>query len=245
MAVGFFPMQRPGVATLFAEHRYKAFPRCFNFFFLLFIFLAGCATQPAKASVAVKSDIPHLKIAVVHFQRVTPDENTRMANCPLTGAIFRACGSPTDSEKILENLFLEKLRSSSANILIPPDEADAIYKTLSTGPSKVPQSQVLKTIGEKLNADAVLIGYLFCFRERIGYEYAAEKPASVAFGIYLISVKNGSLIWKGVFDKTQQSLFENVFELPSFIKGKGKWVQAEFLLREGVEDVLKTFPDLH
>lgn len=208
-------------------------------------FLAGCASKPAKSIFPPRTDQQPVKVALVHFQAVRPDESQRTAVCPLTGTIFRGCAAPEKTEQNLEMYFTDALGRYYHRNLIPAESTQGIYKRLASGSFKVSQSKILQDIGKELDADAVLTGYLFCFRERVGYDYAAEKPASVAFGIYLMRVSDGSLIWKGIFDKTQRSLFEDMLQFSSFVKEGGKWVQADVLLREGVDEVLKTFPDLH
>ncbi len=218
----------------------------FLYFFLLilFVFISGCASGPARATFPKNENQP-VKIALLSFKRVPPDESLRTVVCPLTGMIYRSCDSPAGTEQDLEKYFLEGLEPPYHRNLIPAERADGIYRRISSASFKTSQAQILKSLGEELNADAVLTGYLFCYRERVGYNYAAEKPASVAFGIYLVRVSDGTFIWKGVFDKTQKSLFEDVLQIKSFVREGGKWVPADVLLREGVEEVLKSFPELH
>jgi hypothetical protein len=103
---------------------------------------------------------------------------------------------------------------------------------------------LLKQVGDDLQADGVVIGYVYRFRERQGMPYAAAKPASVAFEIFLFRVSDGALIWKGRFEKTQTSLMENVLQASAFLKGGGKWVTVRELSEEGMDDVIKTFPAL-
>jgi hypothetical protein len=102
----------------------------------------------------------------------------------------------------------------------------------------------LRKVGKELEADGVIMGYVYRYRERKGYPYSVEKPASVAFGIYLIRVSDGALVWKGIFDRTQGSLMENILQVSSFLKHGGKWLTAEELSEVGVDKILKTFPDL-
>ena len=70
----------------------------------------------------------------------------------------------------------------------------------------------------------------------------SEHPASVAFEIHLIKTIDGSTIWRGVFDKTQKSLMEDVFQISSFFKGGGKWLTARQLSKQGMDEIFETFP---
>jgi hypothetical protein len=96
--------------------------------------------------------------------------------------------------------------------------------------------------GRDLGADAVIVGHLYRFRERIGTQYSVEVPASVAFDIHLIGVRDGRLLWSGKFDETQQSLFEDLYQLGTFLSRRGRWITAQELAVSGLEGVLETFP---
>jgi len=76
----------------------------------------------------------------------------------------------------------------------------------------------------------------------LGYDYSVERPAAVAFEIHLIAVGDGRILWRGIFDKTQKSLMEDVFQASSFFKGGAKWLTARQLTKLGVDDIFKTFP---
>jgi glycerol-3-phosphate dehydrogenase len=64
----------------------------------------------------------------------------------------------------------------------------------------------------------------------------------VVFEIHLIKTTDGSIIWRGFFDKTQKSLMEDVFQAPSFFKGGGKWLTARQLTEQGMNKIFEKFP---
>jgi hypothetical protein len=74
------------------------------------------------------------------------------------------------------------------------------------------------------------------YRERKGTAYGADLPASVAFSLYLLDVASGETVWSASFDKTQQSLSENLLDAAGFFKHGAKWLTAEELTRWGAED---------
>lgn len=92
--------------------------------------------------------------------------------------------------------------------------------------------------GKNLGADAVLIGNIFVYKEREGAELSIVSPASVAFGIQLINTANGGIIWETYFTETQKPLLENIAEIGKFIKRKGRWVTADEIATEGVQEVV-------
>jgi hypothetical protein len=93
-------------------------------------------------------------------------------------------------------------------------------------------------VGNNLGVQAVLIGNIFVYKEREGAELSIVSPASVAFGVQLINVANGEVIWDTYFTETQKPLFENVAEIGKFIKRKGRWVTADEIATEGVREVV-------
>jgi hypothetical protein len=101
---------------------------------------------------------------------------------------------------------------------------------------------MFQQIGQRFSADAVLVGYLYRWRERVGTELAVSRPASVAFDLSLIRPEDGAILWRAKFDKTQQSLSENLLGWGTFVKGQGRWMTAEKLAEIGLEDLLGRIP---
>jgi hypothetical protein len=128
--------------------------------------------------------------------------------------------------------------------IIAGERVAGVYRRVSTDSLTISPLEVLRRVGSELGAEGVVAGYVYRFRERKGVSYTVEQPASVAFEIHLLRVSDGALVWRGTFDKTQSSLMENLLQYASFFRGKGKWVTAEELTGEGIEQVLKTFPVL-
>lgn len=96
-----------------------------------------------------------------------------------------------------------------------------------------------KRLGELVYADAVMSGRVLRYRERVGEEWGAKTPASIAFVIDLWDVKRGDLVWAARFDETQRPLSENIFALGEFAQRGGKWLKAEELALDGVQRALK------
>ena len=165
--------------------------------------------------------------------------------CPLCGGIFSATAASGRPEAAVEALFLEQLQKSKPKFSVMSGERVAgVYRRVSVESLKTPFRQVLREVGSELGAEGIVVGYLFRFRERKGEPYAVQQPASVAFEIHLFRVEDGALVWRGSFDKTQSALMENILQAPAFYREKGRWVTAEELAGEGMEQVLKTFPGL-
>jgi hypothetical protein len=94
-------------------------------------------------------------------------------------------------------------------------------------------------VGQATGADAVLYGTVERYLERVGAEYAADKPASVAFSLKLLDMKSKQVVWNAKFSRTQQPLGTNFFNLPTFLENKGQWVLASELASAGVAQAVE------
>lgn len=91
-----------------------------------------------------------------------------------------------------------------------------------------------------LEKDAVLIVTLQHFKEREGSDYSIISPASVMFDYKLILAESGQAVCAGVFRETQKPVLENVLEIFQRARRGLKWVTADVLLKEGLEQKLET-----
>jgi hypothetical protein len=134
------------------------------------------------------------------------------------------------------------LNEETAFTLIPPGTGEGVRSTILTESVGTAERDIQIETGRRLGADAVVSGTIYRFRERVGTGYSVQTPASVAFGMHLIRVADGRLLWTGHYDKTQQPLSENLFNFSNFIKGGASWLKANDLADEGFDGVMKTFP---
>ena len=96
----------------------------------------------------------------------------------------------------------------------------------------------MRQIGQMVYADAVIVGRVSRFRERVGDEWGAKSPASVSFVLDLIDVQRGDVIWSAYFDETQKPLSENIFAIGEFSQRGGRWLNAEQLMQEGAKKAI-------
>ncbi|MGP8153433.1 MAG: hypothetical protein ACLQBQ_04715 [Smithella sp.] len=210
--------------------------------FILVSFLALSITSQAVERNSENTELPK-RIAVISFQSLSPEEESgNTVFCPLCGIGASSGKILKGSEKIIEEIFVNKLCELKEVELIPPDKVEGVYRRISSESLKEPLLKRLKKVGNELGADMLAVGYVYRNTERVGYKYSSEYPASVAFEIHLIKTTDGSIIWRGFFDKTQKSLMEDVFQASSFFKGGGKWLTARQLTEQGMNKILETFP---
>ncbi len=160
---------------------------------------------------------------------------------PSAGPFFHLRPAP-ECRGARAGFFSPETREIGQFAVIPPYQSDPVYQKVKSDNTNASVTQQLQMTGKALEVDAIVIGYVSCFRERVGYAYSAERPASVTFGIYMIQSSDGDLVWGRIYDKTQQSFSENVLQSSTFFSRGLKWVTAAELAEDGVEEILKTFP---
>jgi hypothetical protein len=184
------------------------------------------------------------KILILPFQDMAAvyGENTDV-RCPICGKVFTIGTVSRGAADMLTDQLLRMLNKRNDFQLIPSGHAQGVMSDLLAGSHKeINEKELAVETGRILHADAVLVGYLYRFKKRDGTEYAVNSPASVAFDLHLIRVKDGRVLWSGHFDETQRPLSDNLFHLGAFLQRKAKWVTAKEMAVSGLENMLKTFP---
>jgi hypothetical protein len=105
------------------------------------------------------------------------------------------------------------------------------------GEVRAPTASEAAAVAKVLQVDAVLRGDLRIFEERIGTELAAKRPAHVVFGVELLR-GDGVALWQGQYAEQQQSLSENLWNLPGFVRAGGTWVRARELAELGAARIV-------
>jgi hypothetical protein len=211
---------------------------------ILLFLVSGCHYRGSAEIPAPEGGMVFQRIAVVPFRQVSPEERLGGAvRCPLCGAMFEAGPTAGSPETAVEALFLKQMQQGAPKVgIIAGDRAAGVFRRVSSVSLREPLRKVLREVGSELGAEGVVSGTVYRFRERKGGAYAVDQPASVAFEIHLLRVSDGALVWRGTFDRTQTSLMEDLLQAASFYRGGGRWLTAEELAAEGMEQVLKSFP---
>lgn len=211
-----------------------------------FVFIALLAFPVMSQALDKKaqSNENENRIAVIAFQPLRPEGGTgNTVLCPICGKASAGGIIQEGAEKIVEEIFVEKLKARDDVVLMPAEKVQKAAQKYSADGTENFQATGLIKIGRELKADFLAVGYVSRFAERVGYRYSSEHPASVVFEIHLIRAADGKSVWRGYFDKTQRSLMENVLDISPFFKGGAKWMTARELTELGMEDVFETFPD--
>ncbi len=211
-------------------------------FFLSLFFLFSCSLRRnvlfwKKKGVCVK------RVVVIGFRPVSPVfKGSSFVRCPIRGETYRGERVKEEiAERLTEILIAGILEKRLFEIIRPEkvrEEFLDLKKTIDSAKGSL-LIDYLRQIGITFRADAVLIGHIFRWEERKGSSFFSSSPASVAFDLHMIDVESGKEIFYSKFDKTQVALTENILEIETFIRGKGRWMKAEELARIGIRKMIK------
>ncbi len=205
------------------------------------LWVAGCAHQ-GKITTIEKPDesLKLARIMILPFQDLPDGSLPIIDGYPRWPRASAArTWIPSEAGVIIEEIFRTHL-SRQKYFTIEDRLQEDIHRRLIRGELfREDTQELLKSLGREADVDGIIVGFVYRYRERKGRAWAVERAASVAFEINLIKTGDGSLIWKGYYDKTQKSLLENLLDISSFIKQRGRWLTARELADEGVRLFVK------
>ena len=190
----------------------------------------------------VKAEESRPSLALLPFFVARPDELEKGVVCPICKDLFENGEVVPGSQNILTRLVYEKTEALGVFNLI---SAEIAADTLSRRDKKHFEEHFLLNsvdLGKELDADFIMIGFLFRFVERIGSSIGVSKPASVGFDIHLFRVRDGKMVWHKGVDETQKPLSDNLLKMGAFFRRKASWLTAIELSNVAMDEMLKKFP---
>lgn len=216
----------------------------FIFFVILLPLFIGCQTFFGFAKRQAPPMVKVERMVVIGFRPgLSPGRKPGVIRSPLTGSVFLA--EPVSREvcyRLTERLYHMLEKRFSFPLVSPGEAREALSNLEKASSYREMNVEIFQQVGAALSGDVVLVGLVFRWNERVGTNFAASQPASVAFEIALIKTLDGTILWTGKFDKTQASLSENVLDLHTFLKAKGRWMTAEELADIGLSDLAEQLP---
>jgi hypothetical protein len=215
---------------------------------VVLIYLAlglGCHLQQQTAPEKGAGQPVIERIAVVGFQAaMSQGEGPEVMRDPLSGSVFTAEPLSQDVVKKMTEILFDRLINQKKYEMVSPGQSRGVFSSIVHSDSNlgIKPIKMFQELGKRFGVDAVLIGYIYRWRERDGTEYGVSHPASVGFDLHLVSPETGAILWTAKFDKTQRSLAENLFDFATFLHGKGKWMTAEELAMLGLQRMLEEMP---
>ncbi len=212
--------------------------------FVMILFFVACSFERQKVFWKNK-EIPCLRrLVIIGFRPVSPIfKGSSYVRCPISDNTFRGEKVSENIATMMTELLVKHISNKGHFEIITPQTVEKefldIYQVIDNTDKKDLLLEYIKQIGFAFNANAVLLGHVFRWEERIGSDFSAMRPASVSFDLHLIETEKGEVVWTEEFDKTQKSLSENLLEIKTFIEGKGRWLTAKGLADIGISRMVK------
>jgi len=210
---------------------------------IMLLFLFGCKSKVVPPERPAES-YQFKRIAIVPFQNMAEiyGENVTVQG-GISGRIYTTGKVAEGAAYLLTDHVATYIRGRKNLELIPVSHVEGAYSgVLSKEGKELSELELVVRVGKELGAEAVVVGEIYRFIDREGTVYSVKAAASVAFDVFLIRVEDSRMFWNGHFDESQKSLTENLFDIGTFMKRRGRWVTAEEMALEGLNDLLETFP---
>jgi hypothetical protein len=197
---------------------------------IFFLILIGCSVTPANLQSRHATDLEARRI-----RRIAVVPPAMLGSAPAPKVPFGTTPEPRTSEREAPETLARFAYLALASLpnwqIVSESEVREVGQSVTSGGA----GERLKQIGEMVYADAVLTSRLQRYRERVGDEWGAKSPASVAFILDLIDVRRGDVVWSATFDETQKSLSDNIFALGDISSRGVRWLSADQLAQDGVK----------
>jgi hypothetical protein len=209
---------------------------------LAWVFGSCAASGPTTRAEGDLSAIKRVLVLPFEDMAWLYGANTSVRN-PITGQTFQTGPVAREADRYLTEELIAALRQYTQFKLVNSYDGTSIREGLENAyGSQWPLARILAETGRRMDADAVVIGYVYRFRERVGGPYAAEQSASVAFDICIIACRTAKPVWVAYNDETQLALAEDLLDIGSFFRRKGRWVTAEEMAQTAIKRMFEEFP---
>lgn len=224
----------------------ETFRRSGGVAFLLWIAVlcSACAGRPQTAGVNPAASENRKTVAVLPLRDMAdiygPDAYVRS---PVSDKMFKTGPLQAEAASFLTELLDNLLQKRSDAAYLSVELGTAALQALPDDVfNRHSELEPMLAAGRALSADAVITGYVYRFRERIGHALSVDSPASVAFEVALVDVLKERVLWYAHFDETQRSLSENVLQWRTFWKRGGVWITAHDMAASAMTTLLEKMP---
>jgi len=196
-----------------------------------FFLLTGCSSRNANEGKQAVAPVVPLGCVVVLPAGTSVDKDETIN--------FEKAQSLEKGASYATKVISDYLRGNSKIRMLTSDQISSLVPEISGG-----LSGTVSALGRKLNCDGVLTTTIQRFRQREGTEYASDSPASVHFKMILTQVGSGKVLWARDYRETQKSFFSDLFSISKVQKRGLKWVSAEQLAEQALQERLAECPYL-
>jgi hypothetical protein len=164
-------------------------------------------------------------------------------SCPINQICAEEPSIQSNAGPMLMRLIHSVLKRRFGRHVIPLDQVETAYTGIRLDATKDSPRTLALRMGQSLGADLMVIATVWRYRDRGAIEGFPDKPASVAFALYLVEPASGRQFWRSVFDEAQEFALQDMGKFADRIKMGLKWLSADELAHHGVESVLRQFPN--
>ncbi len=182
--------------------------------------------------------------AVLPYHVIAPPAGEQVARAYFGGATYLSAPIQEGAAPYLDDLLRKHLVGKPGIVYITRPVGEEIYR--SPGPDGTAEERriFLDKVGRTSGADAMLAGFVYAFEDKKGSALGVDRPAYVAFDLYIIRLADGRILWRNSFARRQKDLTQSILEAKEFFKAGAKWLTAEQLASLGFEEMMSTFPVL-
>ena len=203
-------------------------------------------TDRASSENVDLSTLQFKRIAVMPFlvgKLESPEEPVeKPLSQPLKQLNIDVANLAEGSDRVMTRLVNDVMKIRFADQTVSMEEAAAVYADVIRDQALDTPRKQAKKFGENLQADLVVVGTIWRFREKGTVKEMPDSPASVAFSVYLMEVAGGKRLWRNAFDGSQKILSEDILGGLKQIKMGLRWLSVNELARYGVKSVFRKFP---
>ena len=142
---------------------------------------------------------------------------------------------------IVSKQVAEAVRARGIEVIAPEDLRTAADPAAGPADTFDP-ARLVSVAGQQFGADAVLVGRVLRWRDRVGENLGASRAAGVGFEVTLLRTPDGAKLWSAVFDETQLPITDNFFNVFRYPGGGTRWLTAEELSQWGASEVAQAMP---
>jgi hypothetical protein len=187
-------------------------------------FLSACETGLKKDMEPSMMDVKSISV----FPFVCMD-------CPILANDGKTPGISENASSVMTEYLVDKLRKKDGVdvALMPPLDKEGV-QDLYSGMIKLSKEGLKET---------VCVGRIYSFKERKGGNYSVSEPARVSFDMRIIRVSDGKVLFFCDYDETQRPLLNNILNIGTFHKRKGRWVKADEMALNAIDEALEDYFD--
>jgi hypothetical protein len=203
------------------------------FFILYSAMLCGCSVNNGTHYVPLIKGVE--RIAILPVDRASSKPAGERPSCNISGGYSGVYTIPLDAAERATRILNSLLRADTRFFEVTEGHCIGFLSAALASDINRSRLKIIQMYGKELGADAVLYCKINRYRDRVGNDYSADIPASVAFTMSLVRVSDGAVLWRYSFDETQQALTENLFSFSLYRSEGMKWLTASELMKYGLK----------